>query len=500
MLDGKNALAIHCDLSVCCGEGLLTVTETIPKFNPSDDNQAFMSRAKALFCGFQLGDTIKILTESGARSYVLTAFVNSMGSFSAGSDVMEVVVPITSNDSINGVLAALKNEQDLSGVCREIEANSRGLSAQPLYDEVTASRRQTSIQTLLSVALLLVVAIAFYLISSISVLLVNYRIPVLGTFRSLGATKAETDLVLLGENGLYGLISAIIALPLGEALRTALRIYYWGVVPTAPRLSYLLLVPLFTVGMSVFVAVFSLLRTTKIPLRQLLFQKQNNAPAGSMPLFITGIVLTVASVVLSVQNRQYLISLLIVQLLLGVVGMGMMVPTLCVIFSRILETLAAGSRNGPVWLGIKNMGTNRINQATAFLIASVMSLVVVVFICISSISSFFDQYRYNYPYEVMIKGVSEDAASLSSIENVEGVESVVYEYWDYSNPELNGQKVRTCFAAVDGFSNGIEMDASWKYALNDGTCLVDYAYASIQDISLGDTITYRRSGSDSTFF
>ena len=76
----------------------------------------------------------------------------------------------------------------------------------------------TQINGLMIIMLVITTLIAFYIINSILKLVLEERISVIGTFRSIGASRKMTNLLLYLENIVYAIISSIIGIVIANML------------------------------------------------------------------------------------------------------------------------------------------------------------------------------------------------------------------------------------------------------------------------------------------
>lgn len=76
----------------------------------------------------------------------------------------------------------------------------------------------TQINGLMIIMLVITTLIAFYIINSILKLVLEERISVIGTFRSIGASRKMTNLLLYLENIVYAIISSVIGIVIANML------------------------------------------------------------------------------------------------------------------------------------------------------------------------------------------------------------------------------------------------------------------------------------------
>ncbi len=482
-------------------EGLLTLNDASEELLPLRDGQALMPRTRALYFGIAPGDTFTVQTLMGTETLTLAAYVESAGAFAAdGTEYGEIFI-CSSTIQTNLLCAALEDESEMTALVERLQNDSDILLAKTLYDANAVYGHMSSVRQLLGIILLLVVAITFFVVSSTVSLIINYRIPVLGTFRSVGAAARQTNSLLLAESVVYGLVAGIPGVLCGELLRTFIRAQFLGISAGNVRLPLLLSVPIFTVLMNVAVSLFAVVRTGKTPVKDLIFHKQSAATKPSLIWSCVGLCMLAASVIIALFNHKYVFGLLIAELVLAVTGAGLSIGMVCALFSRLFGRLALKLKRsaGPVWLGLRNLAVNRINRSTSLLVCVVIALVMLIYVCVSSISVFFAGYENNYPYDILIKLATQTEDHYRYLEKIDGVDSVVYEYWDITDCFINEEACHVNFVAADGYSNGIDVDPVLASTLEDGQVIVDYLFAKLYHYTIGDTLVMTNVGNETAY-
>jgi len=484
------AMLYQVDLAKIIREGTLKISSQMAGFTPNATYHSVMSAEKAEKHGIKLGDIIAVVTEDEeVHPVMITAFADELGFFTqSDGSVLEILTCLGETEP-TALYAALVEDETPSAVCATINETADGITASTLHDDNSGGYID-SIRRLLSLILILVIAISVYVVSSTQSLIIQYRIPVLGTFRSLGATARATNLILIFENVMYGVAALIPGLFFGEALRRIVNKVYIGGDTSYINWFYILPVLLFTVGFNVLVVLISILRSGRKSIRELIFGKQSAAKKPSVFQGIFGLLLFAISVVLSFMNTHYDFYILLAELLLSVLGTGLAIGPIASWFSSLFHLPVRKLFGGPAWLGLRDLSVSKINRSTSLLVATVMALVLMIYVIVASVTGFFNEYKNNYPYEIMIKHSSGDEASFDYIEKIEGVDSVVYEYWEFEGAVVNGEHKSVCFCAVDGYSNGVKAEKGLFEKLKNGEAVLDKIFASVNDFEVGDKLTF----------
>ena len=500
MLGDKQACIISGNIKDVVEEKLIEITERDKSYDPLGDEQIIMLRSSALWLGYELGDTVH--TQAG--DFVLTAYFESLGVFDFNQPgLIEAFAPSTESEPTD---MELSDNLFILDVCDEdaLEENLEELREEyedaSIYSISTWSDSGLFVQLtdILFVFSILVALLATYIIYSTQSLMIEYRLPTLITFRSVGTTKVKTDLLLALENIMYSSISSAFGIPLGYLAHRFAR-ETMGLA--APHLFYAqsaLLTFVFTNLLSVVVILANVVsKTGKQTLSEMMFPATANAAKPPKAGLFCGIALLAASFLTALYNSSLSMPLLIGELLTDSVGGLLIANPLCSYISVPLAMLVLhlrvrhSSRSlGAIWLGCKNLEVNRINRKSCMLVAAALSIVTVIYFSMGSVSSFYEEYTDNYPFQIIIKNGDDFYRDYSFLNDVEGVDHIIFEYWNYTPSSVNGNQEETVWAAsIDGFSGGIKFEDDTAPSLVGNEALVDEFFAKTNGLKVGDTIT-----------
>jgi len=477
---------ISMDRKEAAEEEMFALTSVLSEYDPENPGQILFSAQKAAYYGYRLGDAVTIKVSGEQREYRIAGLFEPLWGLLSSSSYLEAILPSEGGSQFDGMYIDVGNA-DAEKFAGAIEAESH-YDVTVLENELFPENKAANIQTALTIVLLIAAGICIYVIASTTNLILAERLPVIGIFRSIGATRRQTNLALVLENALIGLLAGMIGIPVGELLRRRLSDFYSSfseISGSGIRGWQIFLSLLFAVALQVTVSLCAAIRINRREIREIIADTGSTAAQVSKTGTAAGCLLIAASFFLHLWNSSYLFSLCALSLLFAVVGAGLLVPLISRWISRIFAPVC-GSLFGPAAsLGIKETAVNKMNLSSTVLISSVLMLSLMVSMFASSISSYYNLYRTLYPYDIVTRDASlpeENYLFLAEDENVSGIS---FGYWQWVNTEIDGRCDEAMFA-VSG-TDGITVFGT-PSALKDGQTIVDELWAKRYGFKIGDTV------------
>jgi len=188
------------------------------------DNHIILSEIFAKKYDYNTGDSIHI--EIGGVDRVLTVWGISRptGVFQHNpqSNSIAAVMPLDTLTSlynrrgwVDTAYIVVEEGYDILNVKEEISTlYSRYVVEEPFTAEVLNEYLQFLVVPLYLMTIM-VLFISVFIIYSTFKVITTERLPVIGTFRSIGATRKMTDIILIGESLLYGIVGGILGVLTG---------------------------------------------------------------------------------------------------------------------------------------------------------------------------------------------------------------------------------------------------------------------------------------------
>ncbi|GGA65643.1 ABC transporter permease [Ornithinibacillus halotolerans] len=474
----------------------------------SDDLQSVViSQRTATQYDLQLGDVIKL--EHGEDTYELTisAISKLTGIFYTEMDtVLLLAHPEKVNElyGLEGMVTSTYLEVDAENIdstLSTLKENNDRFTIQKSSAADTILRDEQTFQTVMLLAIIIIVLISAYVISSLSKLILSERMPVLGTFRSVGAQKGTMNRILLLEFFVYGFIGsilgiifALLALPYAADIFNEYKAYG---VETVVHYNFIYagIAVVFGMAFPVFISLIRIVKTNRKPLKEVLFETANIVEARSKWTILTGIILLVLAFGLYFFNTYDDLVLAIISLLSLFVSIVMLMPLLLNGLATVLRHIFQHSTNGELKLGMKNIANNRI-------VSNNVSMIIVVFLLLIMVgvsSNGIDHYVSNTltkDFDVSVS-ISENNQNIEEgISSMEGISETSVQTISLGSSSVKGKENSFAvygfanFYDVDEFYDGItylELDEDNISTLENAVILDEY-YMDKYGIEIGDVV------------
>lgn len=192
---------------------------------PFQGNKVIVSQRFAASQGLAVGDMVDLVIGGRRCSFVIAALAGAQGVFANETLQSAAIVPY---EKLQAVLGCLGRADTLYiGLAPRVAIGSLLLRLSTLYpnarvaeayttDHIRLQTNRTAVPFLFMSMLLCIMSV--YVISVIFQNVVIERMPQMGIFRAMGASKRQTQLVMIMESVLYGLCGAVLSIGLGSLL------------------------------------------------------------------------------------------------------------------------------------------------------------------------------------------------------------------------------------------------------------------------------------------
>ena len=357
----------------------------------------------------------------------------------------------------------------------------------------------------------------FALTMSVFIIYSNYkvitldRLPIIGTFRSIGATEKNVTRILLLESLLYGCVGGVAGIPVGILI---LNIILQGMdkslsqgieIPIVVSVSGIFLSFSVAVIVSLLSAWLPVRRASRLPIKDVVLGTVEEKHTPHRLIIGTGIALFIISVLLpkiASGNMLYLAG--------GFSLLGLIAATILIIplftngIATVLERLYGVVFQNEGKLAARNMrGNKNITQNITLLFISISAI-----IAISVVGNFVTTYIRDVFHGAELEGFADgemDQSFIEQVENMDGIEKVLPLYvfnngatfsrmeatdnleWYNSMLALNYTKEAMQEQAVSAFGSG-----------ERSIILSDSAMKRI-GLSVGDTITLSNGNTENSY-
>jgi putative ABC transport system permease protein len=306
-------------------------------------------------------------------------------------------------------------------------------SVKKVYDEaqVKAGAQEKSIPFYLISFFSLIMSI-FIIFSSYKVITME-RLPVIGTFRSIGATEKATTKILLMESLVYGVAGGLIAIPLGYGV---LKLILDGLgeslalgieIPMVVSPLNIVLSCLVAAAVSLLSAYIPIRRASRLPVKDVVLGTVEEKSASNKTKILIGTALFILSVILpqlAGKDDKLLMAAGGFSLLGLIAGTIIIIPLIANALSCVLERVYGKILGNEGKLAARNMRRNKnVNQNITLLFISLSAVIV-----ISVVTSFLASYIGDVYNGGTLDGFASGEMSPGFVEEVKkigGVEEVL---------------------------------------------------------------------------
>lgn len=306
-----------------------------------------------------------------------------------------------------------------------------------VYDEaqVASEAQQKSLPFYLISFFSLVMSV-FIIFSSYKVITME-RLPVIGTFRSIGATKKVTTRILLCESLIYGIIGGLFGIPVGYGV---LKLILDGLgeslslgidIPMVVKPLNIVLDCLVGIVVSLLSAYIPIRRASRLPVKDVVLGKVEEKNTSNRVKLVFGIVLFIVSVILpqivGKENNNMLMAAGALSLLGLIAAAVIETPLIAKALFYMLERVYGKILGNEGKLAARNMkNNNNIHQNITLLFISLTAVIV-----ISTVASFAASYLSDVFAGGSLDGFADGDMSpefVQTVKSYEGIEEIISIY------------------------------------------------------------------------
>ena len=237
------------------------------------------------------------------------------------------------------------------------------------------------------IVLILVFAVIYVSLNSIVKIIINERIAVIGTFRSIGATKKQIIGVLIAEMLMYTVIPALLGAMVGVisikgiSSMADMMLSFFGSTEKLDIKSYLwkisLITILITTAFQMFLSIFELIKVSKLSIKDSIFNKHTSTYKYSIGKVILGLFLLVIGIITIVKHSQ----LTYWYCLTGIISIFVSIALIVPVISKYLIKFLEKSKNPIVTMATNTLKNSslQINTNIIFIVTVSVSLVIYSF-------------------------------------------------------------------------------------------------------------------------
>ena len=477
----------------------------IPNLNK---NEVVINQKQADKYGYKVGDLIKFTTENQDCELKIVKIVSKKG-----LTAIDVEYPffVANQETVNTIrnmetekydilYIDVENDENVKSFAEYIKENNDNYWVEEVAS-IESIKEQTSFITYILIMIFAMATIMiFFVVSSLNNVIIAERMPVIGTFRSVGATKGKMNFILILENAIYGLIGGVIGVFVGYGINSkvaSLFITTNGVELTNQTsqmtIGTMLIGIAFSVVLEILISIKAIMKANKKQIKDIIFDVQSTRYIIKKISVILGILLVILAFILNYSNRDMKLVPTLVAIIFLIVGVANLVPTII----RIIAVILSGISKKIGWatgvIVCKNIGYNKMIISSARLIVVAISIILAILTVSVSYSELLTSFKYTVDdYDIVIENLTKTAEEYNQLLEIEEVKKVDYLYFyiDTDTTYNDGKKFHT-LPTILGQKESRKYIKELDYKIEDlkeNEVVIDEIYAERNNIKINDSI------------
>ena len=327
--------------------------------------------------GFELGDYMKLkYSDDDVKRFKVVGIAEDKGFFKKtqgfGEQDTVVIAPretlsrfLGSPNLVNVIYVKTADDLKMDETIESLKTVYKSESVNKMVSKSEIDAQIKPIRIPFMFMLILVVLISTFIIYTSFKVITLERLPMLGTFRSIGATKKMTDIIMLSEAFIYGTVGSLLGCWLGQQLLKMimnLMAGEIGVDKVVYPVQNLMISFAFGLILSVGSAMIPIVKTSRIPVKEILLNIiEGTKKKRPYVRYIVGVLLGVLSVILPIIMAEGAMAAvsggLGIVLLIG--ALICFVPFITDTFIKVTEKLFGLVFGNIGLLAVKNMRGNK---------------------------------------------------------------------------------------------------------------------------------------------
>jgi len=471
--------------------------------------------------GLAVGDTVSLVFQNSPMKFKVFGVCDN-GFFTESGLTANAVFPQETIASLSGekgtatsIWIKVISGASVSDAKTALEKAYPGFKVSEPFDMGAMMSQLDSLTMPFMMMTILVAFMSIFIIYSSFRVIAAERLPVIGTFRSIGATRKMTDVILLGESMLYGVVGGGIGLGLGLIV---LRVIAQGMTSSMLSTDFAVSVkytPGHLIGAFLFALVICfassivpILKVSRLPVKDIILNTMEKTKKRGNIRYVLGILLIACAVFLpgSVRGPASL-AFSMAGMLSGMIATILLVPLLTRLLVFLLErvfTVVFGNVGG---LATKSLRENQNVLNNIVMLAIGISTLLLINTISGNVATEVGNVYSRFHFDIWAEAASMDRVMEQRILAADGIEDA---YGLYTSYNVQVGKTGKSITELDGIDRNRYFDyfdydvpAETKAVLpllEDGrNIILTTSLAKGFNVGIGDSITLKLNERDRSY-
>lgn len=420
---------------------------------PFEGRKILIGKSAAEKYNLKIGDSLELEMGAGENTsrqkFTICGIASSTGLFKGNTKSISAIVPrdfLSTYSNARGKVGAIyikllkpEDKQEMIELLSDDYSNYRVFELFPL-EEIKQETMMISAVFLMLSSIVFFMSI-FIIYSSFKVITTE-KLPIIGTFRSIGATKRMTNYLLLGESILYGIVGGVLGCGVGVGILYLMSYALSKMVNGSEGMEFnatiqfsgtnFLMAFLMALILCFVSSIIPILKVSKIPIKDIVLNSVQKNTKRRRLWTILGIVFMIIAFAFSLVDSDNLRPILgSVGMLLTLTAVVMLVPNLTSVFVRIFEKLYIFVFGNIGILAAKNLRENQnIINNISMLAIGIACLLLINTASYDNVASITDEFQ-NVLYDIEMYTQKADRNIENRLLSIDGVKEVYGDYEVY---------------------------------------------------------------------
>jgi len=413
--------------------------------------------------GLELGDYMPLkFSDEDIKRFKIVAIAENKGFFrenlAFGEKNTEVIVPretlsrfLGSPNLVNTIYFKSVDDTKLDETIEKLKTVYKDEYVDVMISKSEIKSEMDTIRIPFMFMLILVVLISVFIIYTSFKVITFERLPMLGTFRSIGATKKMTDFIMLAEATIYGILGGLFGCALGYGmlslvigLMSSKMLNGAAVERIVYPPEYMMLAFAFGLILSFGSALVPIIKTSRIPVKEILLNIIEGTKKKRKYLrYVIGVILGILSIALPILMAEGMMAAVSggLGIVLMIFALVCFVPALSDGFITVSERFFGAVFGNIGLLAVKNMRGNKSTYDNVILLTIGLASMMTISIMGSGIKDDTLEYFNVRTYDVEVRvDSSSTQTTVQRILSIDGIQDTMLYQESYRAFNYNGEE------------------------------------------------------------
>lgn len=466
------------------------------------DDEIIISKTTAEKYNYKENDIMTIDVEDNKYNLRIKKIVDNKGLmyFRTLSGVINIntynkLLTTNSNNYKTYYIDVLDNEK-VDEVKSFVKQNNKEYMVEKLIDEEIIKEDNSYTQLILVIIFIMATIMIFFVVNTLNKMIILERMPVIGTFRSIGSSKNKMNMLLILENSIYGLIGGILGSIISLLInKFSIKLLLGGTsIDTNMPIKNLIFGIIFTIILEVLMSLGAIIKSNRYSIKEIMFENKNTKSKLNLVASILSILLIVISILLYLFTGDTNVIIDLLGIIMFWIGIAYFIPLLMLILSKIICFIAKKLNLGSLLMAGKNLGYNKLLVSSTRLVVISTAIMLVIINVSSTFNKMLDSFSIQFGgYDIFISDVSKNYNEYDKLNELYNIEKVDYIFMNSNegNVTYNDNKKFDTEPMILGMSHSRADIEELNYKIKDlknNEALFDEIFLKNNNLNIGDKI------------